>query len=53
MFQLVITANFSIEPTHQVEYKPLLDHAIELSEHKPRACIIYNVRFWSNISIYN
>jgi propionyl-CoA synthetase len=40
--ELVITANFSIEPTHQVEYKPLLDHAIELSEHKPRACIIYH-----------
>jgi propionyl-CoA synthetase len=49
--KVVITANFSIEPTHQVAYKPLLDNAIELSEHKPSACIIYNREITSNMKV--
>jgi hypothetical protein len=41
--QVVISASYGIEPTHVVSYKPLLDSAIEMSEHKPQKCIIYQV----------
>jgi propionyl-CoA synthetase len=36
----VVSASCGIEPTRIVEYKPLLDNAIELSTHKPDHCII-------------
>ena len=36
----IISASCGIEPNRIVEYKPLLDHAIELSAAKPEACII-------------
>jgi propionyl-CoA synthetase len=36
----VVSASCGIEPTRIVEYKPLLDMAIELSKHKPDRCII-------------
>ncbi len=38
---LIIAASCGIEPNRIVEYKPLLDHAIELAEHKVEKCIIY------------
>ncbi|MEJ2592085.1 MAG: propionyl-CoA synthetase [Candidatus Thiodiazotropha sp.] len=38
--KMVISASCGIEPNRQVAYKPLLDEAIELSQHKPAACII-------------
>ncbi|MEM7115605.1 MAG: propionyl-CoA synthetase [Chloroflexota bacterium] len=38
--KLMISASCGIEPTRVVEYKPLLDGAIDLSEHKPDACLI-------------
>ena len=38
--KMVISASCGIEPSRQVAYKPLLDEAIELSQHKPVACII-------------
>ena len=38
--KVVISASCGIEPTRVVEYKPLLDKAIELAKHKPEACII-------------
>ncbi len=28
-----------------IEYKPLLDKAIEMSKHKPSKCIIFNRKF--------
>ncbi|MFA5938084.1 MAG: propionyl-CoA synthetase [Sinimarinibacterium sp.] len=37
---LVVTASCGIEPGRIVEYKPLLDQALELSAHKVRHCII-------------
>ncbi len=37
---VVVAASCGIEPTRLVEYKPLLDRAIELASHKPQACII-------------
>ncbi len=37
---LVISASCGIEPGRVIEYKPLLDQAIELSAHKPATCII-------------
>ena len=36
----VISASCGIEPGRVVAYKPLLDAAIALSPHKPRACLI-------------
>ncbi|MCZ6483943.1 MAG: AMP-binding protein, partial [Alphaproteobacteria bacterium] len=36
----VITASCGIEPGRIVEYKPLLDAAIELADHKPRVCVM-------------
>jgi propionyl-CoA synthetase len=37
----IVAASCGIEPGRVVEYKPLLDHAIELSKHKPETCVIY------------
>jgi len=38
--RLVVSASCGIEPGRVVAYKPLLDRAIELADHKPEACII-------------
>jgi propionyl-CoA synthetase len=38
--KVVLSASCGIEPSRVVEYKPLLDHAIELSSHKPAHCVI-------------
>jgi propionyl-CoA synthetase len=37
---VVVTASCGIEPGRVVEYKPLLDRAIELAGHKPRHCVV-------------
>lgn len=37
----ILSASCGIEPTRTVAYKPLLDEAIELSTHKPDACVIF------------
>ncbi|MXZ81673.1 MAG: propionyl-CoA synthetase [Gammaproteobacteria bacterium] len=36
----IVAASCGIEPGRVVEYKPLLDRAIDLSSHKPDSCII-------------
>ena len=36
----VVAASCGIEPGRVVEYKPLLDRAIELAKHRPRVCVI-------------
>ena len=38
--KVIVAASCGLEPGRIVEYKPLLDRAIELSEHKPARCII-------------
>ncbi|MBT8091704.1 MAG: propionyl-CoA synthetase [Gammaproteobacteria bacterium] len=38
--KLIVSASCGIEPTRVIEYKPLLDQAIELSSHKPEHCIV-------------
>lgn len=38
--KIVISASCGIEPNRIVEYKPLLDEAIEIADHKPSACLI-------------
>ena len=38
---LVISASCGIEGDKIIEYKPLLDRAIELADYKPKKCIIY------------
>jgi propionyl-CoA synthetase len=37
----IVSASCGIEPTRLVEYKPLLDEAIDLASHKPSCCIIF------------
>ena len=37
----VIAASCGIEPGRVVEYKPLLDGAIELAAHKPEFCVVF------------
>ncbi|MBY6115243.1 propionyl-CoA synthetase [Mameliella alba] len=37
----IIAASCGMEPGRVVHYKPLLDGAIELSEHKPDFCVIF------------
>ncbi len=39
--KIVVSASCGIETTRVVEYKPLLDKAIDLARHKPARCIIY------------
>jgi propionyl-CoA synthetase len=36
----VVSASCGIEASRIVEYKPILDRAIELSQYKPRSCVI-------------
>jgi propionyl-CoA synthetase len=37
---VIVSASCGIEGRRVIEYKPLLDRAIELAEHKPAACVI-------------
>ena len=39
--KLIVSASCGYEPGRTVEYKPLLNKAIELAKHKPNKCIIY------------
>jgi propionyl-CoA synthetase len=36
----IVSASCGVEPARVVPYKPLLDQAIELAEHKPDCCVI-------------
>jgi propionyl-CoA synthetase len=38
--KVIMTATCGIEPARVVEYKPLLDAAIDLASHKPQTCIV-------------
>ncbi len=38
--KLIVSASCGIEPTRVIDYKPLLDQAIEMAAHKPSRCII-------------
>src|ERR671925_2302212 len=38
--KLIVSASCGLEPGRVVAYKPLLDGAIEMSKHKPDACLI-------------
>lgn len=38
--RVILTATCGVEPTRIVEYKPLLDGAIEMAAHKPQACVV-------------
>ena len=39
--KLIISASCGYEPGKTVEYKPLINKAIELAKHKPERCIIF------------
>lgn len=38
--KVIVSASCGVEPSRVVSYKPLLDQAIELAEHKPSGCVI-------------
>ena len=38
--KVVVSASCGIEPSRVVEYKPMLDRALELATHQPAACIV-------------
>jgi propionyl-CoA synthetase len=38
--RVIVSASCGVEPTRVVPYKPLLDEAIELAQHKPGTCVI-------------
>lgn len=38
--KVVVSASCGIEPSRTVAYKPMLDAALEMSEHPPRNCVI-------------
>lgn len=38
--KVVVAASCGVEPSRIVPYKPLLDQAIELANHKPQTCVI-------------
>jgi propionyl-CoA synthetase len=38
--KVIVSASCGIEPSRLVEYKPLLDRALELSSHQPDSCLI-------------
>nr|XP_033807797.1 acyl-CoA synthetase short-chain family member 3, mitochondrial isoform X2 [Geotrypetes seraphini]XP_033807798.1 acyl-CoA synthetase short-chain family member 3, mitochondrial isoform X2 [Geotrypetes seraphini]XP_033807799.1 acyl-CoA synthetase short-chain family member 3, mitochondrial isoform X2 [Geotrypetes seraphini] len=40
--KIVVTASFGIEPGRRVEYKPLVEKALELSQHSPEKLLVYN-----------
>ncbi|MFN3785261.1 MAG: AMP-binding protein, partial [Thiothrix sp.] len=39
--KVILSASCGIEIKRVIEYKPLLDQAIELSAHKPQSCVIF------------
>lgn len=39
--KVILAASCGIEPSRSVAYKPLLDKALDIANHKPEACIIY------------
>lgn len=38
--KVVVSASCGIEPSRVVEYKPLLDKALELADHEPASCVV-------------
>ena len=38
--KVIVSASCGIEPSRLVEYKPLLDRALELAHHQPDSCLI-------------
>jgi propionyl-CoA synthetase len=38
--KVVVAASCGIEPARVVEYKPMLDRALELATHRPAACVV-------------
>jgi propionyl-CoA synthetase len=38
--KVLVTASCGIEPSRVVEYKPMVDRALELAEHKPAAVVV-------------
>lgn len=49
--KVIVSANAGVEPSRVINYKELLDKAIELSDHKPKKCIYYNRPMFPEIDL--
>jgi propionyl-CoA synthetase len=38
--KVIVAASCGIEPTRVVEYKPMIEAAVEIAAHKPEACVV-------------
>ena len=47
--RVIITASSGIEVDRVIPYKPMVDEAIELSEHKPKKVIIFNRKLGARV----
>lgn len=47
--RVIITASSGIEVDRVIAYKPMVDEAIELSEHKPKKVIIFNRKLGAKV----
>jgi len=47
--KVVITASSGIEISKLIAYKPLVDEAIELSEHKPKKVVVFNRKLGARV----
>lgn len=47
--RLIITASSGIEVDRLIAYKPLVDEAIELSDHKPKKVIVFNRKLGAKV----
>jgi len=49
--KVIVSANAGVEPHRVINYKDLLDKAIELSDHKPKKCIYFNRPMFPEIDL--
>jgi len=49
--KVIVSANAGIEPHRVINYKELLDKAIDMSDHKPKKCIYYNRPMFPDIDL--
>lgn len=49
--KVIVSANAGVEPSRVIDYKELLDKAIEYSDHKPKKCVYYNRSMFPSIDL--
>lgn len=49
--KIIVSANAGIEPNRVIDYKQLLDKAVDLSDHKPKNCIYFNRKMFPEVDL--